>query len=92
MEIFTVLIGYLIVALSLSITSYITLFRPSVDLLEDIIGFKTNYRGIQAFLTWIFFATLSAPWVLLILLSNNNKEIVEKIAIDLAEDYLDDDE
>lgn len=92
MDIFTGLIGYLIVALSLSLTSYITIFKPSIDLLEDIVGEKTSYSGIFAFLIWTVLGTLCAPWLLVILLSNNNTTIAEKIAVDLAEGYLEDDE
>lgn len=92
MDIFTGLISYLIVALSLSLTSYITIFKPSIDLLEDIVGEKTSYSGIFAFLIWTVLGTLCAPWLLVILLSNNNTTIVEKIAVDLAEGYLEDDE
>ena len=69
-----------------------TIFVPSIKLLEEIVDEKTFYSGIKGFLLWNIMATFAAPWTLIILLSNNNKKRSETFAITLADTLLEDDE
>lgn len=92
MDFLTGLVIYLVVAVSLSLTSYLTIFRPSIDLLEEILEQKTVYSGVLGFLIWNICATVVSPWTLLILLSNRNTETSEKFAVSLAEALIDEEE
>lgn len=92
MEFSTGWVIYLAIAASLSLTSYLTIFRPSINLLEEILEQKTLFSGITGFLLWNIFATIVAPWTLLILLSNRNTETSERFAVSLANAMLEEDE
>ena len=81
---------YLITSLSLSLTSYFMLFRPSVNLLQEILNTEdTAYNGVQGFLIWNMLATVFSPVALISLLKNNNTKIIETIATGLADREID---
>jgi hypothetical protein len=76
----------MLVAISLAWTSYITIFRPSVDLYIEIIEEdKPLYRGITGFLLWTMLAIPMAPWIAYILLTADNEEAIRNFASTLAE-------
>jgi hypothetical protein len=59
------------------------------DLLEQIIDKRTIYNGISGFLIWNSLAIIIAPWILLVLLSNNNQDFIENMAVSIAESMID---
>ena len=65
------------------------LFRPAVNLLEEIVDDKTPHSGVMGFIVYFSVSTILAPGVLFLLLSNNNKSIIHKITLKMAEKYLD---
>jgi len=82
-------IWYLLISVSLAWTSYFRIFRPALDLLEEILEQKTVYRGAFGFLTWTVLAALGAPMTLYILLTVDNGPIITHIATELADRELD---
>lgn len=80
---------YIVIAISLAGTSYMTLFRPSIELLEEIIEDKSPYKGMFGFILWNVCAALIAPWTLYILLKNDNDAFIEALAVALADKILD---
>lgn len=92
MELWDWLAGYTVGAVSLAWTSYIMIYRPAVDLLEEIVDKKTVYSGITGFLLWTIMASIMSPWVVYALLSNNNKSFVHEFALNLADRMTDNDE
>ena len=80
----TGLLIYALLALGLSLTTYLTIYRSAVKLLEEILDTdKTVYSGLSGFLLWIVFASLMAPWTATLLLKNNNTEVSEEMAATL---------
>jgi K+ transporter len=72
------------IALALAGTSYLMVFRPSIELFEEIIDKEnTVFSGLTGFLIWTIIATLIAPYVVFVLLQNNNKDFIENFAIGL---------
>ena len=83
---------YIIVAISLCLTSYITIFRHAVEYSEEILDEISEYKGVFGFTLWVALATLFAPATLVLLVANDNKKVIEDIAVQLAEKQLEDDE
>lgn len=76
---------YGIIAVSIAWTSYLTIFRPSISLLEEILEEENRvYKGITGFIIWTLLATIGAPFMAIILLTNNNENSIEKFAVTLA--------
>lgn len=80
---------YIIIAISLAATSYMMLFRPSIELLEEIIEDKSQYSGITGLIIWYIGATIAAPFVAYVLLKNDNDGFIEALAVALADKILD---
>lgn len=89
MDFLTGLQLYGIVAAGLAGTSYITLFRPSIELLEEIIEDKSPYSGVFGFCVWNLLSFLAAPVVVFILLQNDNENFIEHLAVALANKIID---
>ena len=85
MDFLTGLQMYLVVAIALAGTSYWTLYKPAIQLLEEIVQEKTVYSGWLGFTIWNICATAVAPWTAFILLKNNNEEFIEQFAVALAD-------
>ena len=83
---------YSVIAMSLAVTSYVTLFRPSIELLEEIIEDKSSYGGMFGFVLWIVGAAIAAPMTAFILLKNDNDSFIEQLAVSLANKILDKEE
>jgi len=76
---------YLVVAAALAGTSYINLFRPAMQLLEEIMGRKMPWhRGWLGTSVWLISAFIFAPAVIFLLLNNDNDDFIEKFAVALA--------
>lgn len=83
-------IGYIIFAIATAMTGYIMIYKPAVDLLEEIVEEETVYGGVIGFLIYTIIATVLAPGICFLLLKNRNTEIIEGYAVSLAENILDD--
>jgi hypothetical protein len=70
----------------------LTIYKPSTDLLEEILDERTIYSGISGFFIWNSIATALAPWVLVLLLRNDNQNIIESMAVNRANSIIDEDE
>jgi len=93
MEHLRYLIWYGVISLSLAWTSYITIFRPSIELLKEIIEEeKTVYSGFVGFILWTIFAAILAPFTAYVLLKNRNEEFIQEFAVSLADRHMEDDE
>ena len=73
---------YLITALSIGITSYITIYKPAVELyveiLEDEDVLQTSWT---AAILWILASTRAAPVIAITLLSGKNEKIIKDIVL-----------
>lgn len=83
---------YLTIALSLGLTSYINLFRPSISYAEEILDEELPYNGLFGLIIWVALATLFAPFTALLLLANNNTGIIKDLAVKFAKKHLEEDE
>lgn len=72
--------GYLIVAISLAITGYIVLYRPSILLLEEILEKPTPYGGLMGIILFLIIGFICAPVLLIILLKNDNDKFIYDLA------------
>lgn len=75
---------YGLIAVSAGLTSWLTIYRPAVKLLEEILEDSTVYSTWFGTILWILFSTVAFPWIVLLLLKNNNKSIIEEFAGTLA--------
>ena len=76
------LIIYLLVALSIGLTSYLTIYRPSIELYEEVSeDFSSVQRGIIFQLFWILLATALAPIIGMILLKGKNTKYIKNLAL-----------
>jgi len=90
MDLPTGLLIYTTLALGLSLTTYLTIYRSAIKLLEEILDTEdTVYSGLSGFMLWIVFAAIMAPWTLTLMLKNNNTETSEEMAATLAQKILD---
>lgn len=87
MDLWTVLGLYGVIALSIAWTGYFRLYRPSIELLEEILEQKTVYSGATGFMIWTTFATILAPGLAMLLLANDNDKFIRGFAVNLAERY-----
>jgi hypothetical protein len=85
MDFWTIIQTYLLISTGLAITSYITLYRPAIAFLEEIVEQKTRYSGPFGAALWTIIAFVFSPYILFILLSNNNRDFIELFAVTLAE-------
>ena len=76
----SIILLYLIVALSVSLTSFITIYMPSVALFEEITeNERTLYRSTLGKFLWLLLATIAAPLVALALLRGKNEKLIADI-------------
>jgi len=77
---------YLVISAALAGTSYINLYRPAIQLLEEILDDKapiySNWVGMSM---WLIMSFIVAPFTAVLLLSNDNEEFIEKLAVSLAD-------
>ncbi len=82
MDLMSVAQGYLLMALALALTTYITIWRTACVIirieLEDEAG--RFYKGIPGFITWIIVATVLAPGVLFLILVEDNLDLSMNLA------------
>jgi hypothetical protein len=64
------------------------IYRPTVELLEEILERDTFYGGILGFLSWHIIAITLAPYVAVVLLKNDNDDTIQGLAGSLAEKIL----
>jgi len=84
---------YLIVAVALAGTSYITIYRPSMELLEEILEQKVpRFSGWLGTTLWLLIAFVAAPWTAIVLISNDNNEFIENLAVKLATDIIEEED
>lgn len=84
---------YAVIALALAGTSYWNLYRPAIELLEEILERKEPlYSGWFGSSLWILISFIGAPLTLVYLLSNNNNQRIVSIATGLAESLIQDEE
>jgi hypothetical protein len=93
MEVLTGFQIYGVIAVSISLTGYLRIYKPSISLLEEIIEENsTIYSGFSGFLIWNSFATVLAPLVGFMLLQNDNEEAIQKFAVGLANRILEEED
>jgi len=81
---------YLLVAIAISGTSYFNLYRPGIQLLEEIVEERTIYSSMLGATVWSLIALIAAPAIAVILLSDTNKEFINSLAVRLAEKHEED--
>ena len=91
MSIWTIVQIYLLVILAIGCTSYVTLYRPAIQLLHEILEQKTFYSGWISSILWIILASIGAPFILIALISNDNDKFINALAVTLADKYIEDD-
>ena len=89
MDIQAVLSIYSIIAISAGITSYIRLYWPAISLTEEVLEYKTPYKGVLGSLLWIIYSTIIAPWTLFILFATDNQNFITSLASSLIEKHTD---
>ena len=73
---------YLLVAISISLTSYITIYKPALELYIDIIEERNIIQNsILGKFLWIILGTVLAPFVGIALLSGKNSNIIRRIVL-----------
>lgn len=87
-----ILIGYIIVATSIGITSYIMLFTKIIRLYEEVIEKRSIYNHWITKLLFIVMATVAAPYFMIVLLSNNNDEFIRSFTVGLLEKTIEEDD
>ena len=85
MDLWVILKIYTIIATSLSLTSYFMLYKPAIELVEEIVDKKTVYSGIKGLLLWNILTFPLIPYTGYILLDNDNEDFIESFAVSLAE-------
>ena len=86
MDLISAIQGYFIIALTLAWTTYIMIWRPACQIIRIELEYKDAvcYRGIQSFILWTVVATILAPGLVFLLLTEDNFET----AVDIAEKVL----
>jgi Trk-type K+ transport system membrane component len=92
MEVWGILQIYLLVAIALAGTSYFNLYRPGIQLLEEIIDQKTVYSTFWCALVWLVIALIMAPFIAIVLLVNDNNEFIHSLALKLASRFEEEEE
>jgi hypothetical protein len=93
MEIWAWVQVYGIVASALAGTSYFTLYRPGVELAEEILDEDLNlHRGWLGTTMWLLISASLAPYTLFTLLKNDNAEFIEGFAVALADRIMKDED
>lgn len=92
MNIWAIVQIYLLVALAIGCTSYITLYRPATELLQEILEQKTFYNTWSGSLLWIILSSIAAPFLFIVLISNDNESFIRALASTLANKYIEEDE
>jgi len=93
MDFWGVLQIYLIVAAALAGTSYLNLYRPAIQLLEEIMERKVpRYNGVTGTIIWLLIAFIVAPITAILLLNNNNIIFIERLAVSLANGLIEEEE
>lgn len=93
MDVWLYLQAYLIISTDLAGTSYFTLFRPAVELAEEIIEERlTMHRGWRGLVLWLIITSILSPVAAYALLKNNNSEFIENYAVIISEGYIEDED
>lgn len=93
MDFWVVMKVYGIISVALAGTSYFTLYRPSIELTEEILDENLpSHRGWVGVSLWLTFAMILSPLTLYVLLSNDNEDFIEDFAVRLSEHLMDEDE
>ena len=93
MDLWSVLQVYIVVAAALAGTSYWNLYRPAIQLLEEIVDQDVpRYSGWMGTIMWFLISFTVAPITAVLLLSNDNEEFIEKLAVSLADGIEEDEE
>jgi len=81
---------YSLVAIALTWTTYITIYRPAIEILEGIIELKTSFSGIIGFIMYTIVGFIFAPILPLLIIANDNESLRIKLASELLSRYIDD--
>jgi hypothetical protein len=82
MDILTGFIYYVIAAVSFSISTYCTYIRPSIKIARDVADSEDNVLGtgpIRFCLDYIFWATITFPMQLHLILTTDSETVQENI-------------
>ena len=83
--------AYGVVSIAVSGTSYFTLYRPAIDLAEEIIDKDLpSHRGVLGTGIWLVLAALMCPFTVWLLIRNDNLDFIERYALVISERYIDD--
>jgi hypothetical protein len=82
---------YILVAIALGTTSYFMLYKPAIELVEEILETKTVYSSGILKITWLLAATIITPLTAWFLLKNNNQDFIEGFAVALANKIIEED-
>lgn len=91
MDFWSALQIYLVVAAALAGTSYWNIYKPAISLLEEILEVEKPLGPAYAIL-WGVLSFIMAPLTAVILLSNNNNQFIERLAVTIANSILEEDE
>lgn len=93
MDFWSVLQVYVVIAIALAGTSYWNLYRPAIELLEEIVDKDVRrYSGWFGTIMWLTISFTVAPVTAILLLSNDNNEFIENLAVSLANGITEEDE
>jgi len=86
MDSWTIFQLYGLVSVAIGTTSYITIYRPAIELVEEILGEELPvYRGWFGISLWLFISVAASPVTALVLLSGNNEKFINDFALRLAD-------
>jgi len=84
---------YAIISAAIAGTSYFRFYRPAIDLTEEIVDESLpGYKDIPAVTVWLCIAFVLSPITTVMLLRNNNKDFIEKLALVLANRIIEEEE
>lgn len=89
MSIWTGLQMYGLIAVAMAGTSYLRIYRPAMELLLEILDEEyledaSLYSGAVGTISWFIISIIATPYILFILLKNDNATTIRHIASHLA--------
>ena len=91
MEILTISLAYLVVAITVSLTGYFVIYRPSMAIVHEVLERKP-VGGIFGFLIWTTITTVLAPWLTFLLLTNDNESVIRSFSLGMIERNLEEED
>ena len=87
------LITYAVIAGAIAGTSYFTLYRSAIELTEEILDEDLpKYKGWMGIIFWLSISFIFAPLTAFMLLKNDNRDFIDKLALVLANRIIEEEE